>query len=270
MAIVNGVIQAKGSVKGMSFYSVTGSDQVIMRTKGGATKNRIAVGAEFVNLRKHQVEWSGCVEFARSVRNAVDELYRLADYNLSPVWTGMGKKLIKLDKSGETGERAVRLTSYKQALEGFSFNKKYPLNSILSVPPQFEINRELLMAKVSFPRINTEMDLNNFKQLPYFRLLICLGGVSDIVHQPEGIKSYQSENEALKGVGFTTVSDWYPSKSILETHSMEVQFDEACKAAMSNQMTLLLTIGLEFGNIAFGGNIEGVKYAGCAKIVCVG
>jgi hypothetical protein len=203
------------------------------------------------------------------VRNAVDELYRLADYNLSPVWTGMGKKLIKLDTSGEIGKRAIRLTSYMQALEGFSFNKKNPLNSILSVSPRFDINRESMNAKVSFPRINTEIDLNNFKQLPYFRLLVCLGGVSDIVYHPGEIKSYQSENDLLKGVGFTSISEWYPSKSILEAHSMEVQFDEACKTAMSDQMTLMLAIGLEFGNVAFGGGIEGVKYAGCAKIVCM-
>ena len=97
MAIIKGIFQATGSIKGISFYSPVGSDKVIMRTKGGATKERIAKGAEFAKLRKHQTEWAGCVQFAKAVRSAVGEVYRLADFNLSPVWTGMGKSLIKLD-----------------------------------------------------------------------------------------------------------------------------------------------------------------------------
>ncbi|MEI8084680.1 MAG: hypothetical protein WCG93_00560 [Paludibacter sp.] len=34
MAIIKGFLQMTGSIKGVSFYSVRGSDKVIMRTKG--------------------------------------------------------------------------------------------------------------------------------------------------------------------------------------------------------------------------------------------
>jgi len=36
MAIVKGAFQLTGSIRGVSFYTVRGSDKVIMRTKGGA------------------------------------------------------------------------------------------------------------------------------------------------------------------------------------------------------------------------------------------
>lgn len=270
MAIVKGIFQATGSIKGISFYSPVGSDKVIMRTKGGASKERIAKGAEFAKLRQHQTEWAGCVQFAKAVRSAVGELYRLADYNLSPVWTGMGKSLIKLDTAGEVGQRPVRLTTYKQALEGFGFNKLYPLNSILRVSPSYSIDRNALKATVTFPRINTDMDLQNVQRLPYFRLIVTLGGVSDIVYNPTILTPYQSVNSNLQGISQSIISEWLPTHSILAAQSMSVQFDEEIKALFTDDMTLLLGIGLEFGTVGFGGGVVEVKRAGCARIVSVG
>ena len=270
MAIVKGIFQATGSIKGISFYSPVGSDKVIMRTKGGPSKERIAKGTEFAKLRQHQTEWAGCVQFAKAVRSAVGELYRLADYNLSPVWTGMGKSLIKLDTDGEVGQRPVRLTTYKQALEGFSFNKLYPLNSILRVSPSFTIDRKALLATVTFPRINTDMDLQNVQRLPYFRLIITLGGVSDIVYNPIMQTVYQSINSNLQGISQSNIGEWLPTNGIFAEQSMIVQFTDEIIAECTDDMTLLLGIGLEFGTVGFGGGIVEVKRAGCAKIVKVG
>ena len=85
MAIIKGFIQMTGSIKGVSFYSVRGSDKVIMRRKGGAKKEKIATSSKFAGLRKHQKKWSGCTKFGSITRNAFGGLNRLADYNLSPV-----------------------------------------------------------------------------------------------------------------------------------------------------------------------------------------
>jgi len=67
MAIVKGFLQMTGSIKGMSFYTRVGSDKVIMRTKGGASKYTIKHGQNFAKLRLHQLEWQGCVKFAQSM-----------------------------------------------------------------------------------------------------------------------------------------------------------------------------------------------------------
>lgn len=270
MAIVKGFLQATGSINGVSFYTNVGSDKVIMRTKGGASKKRIATGPEFENLRRHQVEWAGCVEFARAVRGAVGPLYRLADMNLSPVWTGMGKKLIKLDVKSVIGQRGVKLTNYKAALEGFNFNKKNPLTTVLGVSPRYEIHREAMEAVVTFPRINTAVDLLNFQRLPYFRLLICLGGVSDVTYNPTGLKNYLPENSDVQARSASNISEWYSTKDILPMHTMTVKFEEKIRQLLTNDVSLLLGIGVEFGDHCFGGGIAEVKRAGCAKIVSVG
>src|ERR1035437_3478760 len=135
MAIVKNFLQITGSIKGVSFYTRVGSDKVIMRTKGGAKKETIQNGPGFIELRKHKVEWQGCVKFAQSMRDAIGETYRLSNINLTPVWTGMGRQILKLDNVTAIGQRFLRFSQCKQEMEGYNLNKSYPIASILQVSP---------------------------------------------------------------------------------------------------------------------------------------
>jgi hypothetical protein len=271
MAIVKGALQVTGSIKGVSFYSRVGSDKVIMRTKGGPTKQRIAKGQEFEKLRTHQQEWGGCVKFARAVRYAVGEMYRLGDFNLSPVWTGIGKNLMKLDQIGKVGERRLFLTNYRQALESFNMNRNYPLNSVLRVLPTINMVRENLNVRVTFPRINTGTDIMNIQRLPYFRLLICMGCVSDLQYNPQNLfDNYEPMVEVLHGVSSNAISDWFSADNVLNEQTLIVQLNEELKEFMTENVSLLVSIGIEFGKVGFGGEIVEVKHAGCGKIVMVG
>ena len=63
MAIVKGAFQMTGSIRGVSFYTVRGSEKVIMRTKGGASKEKIKSSPKFEGLRKQQKEFGGCSKF---------------------------------------------------------------------------------------------------------------------------------------------------------------------------------------------------------------
>jgi hypothetical protein len=268
MAIAKGIIQMTGSVGNLSFYTIAGSDKVIVRTKGGASKKQIAKAPEFEKLRKHQSEWGGCVQFSQGMRKAIGELYRLADYNLSPVWTGMGKNLIKLDTEREIGARWLLTSQHKEALEGFNFNRNYPLNNVLRVFPHVEVNRENLQATVTIPRINTENDLLNIQKLPYFRLIICMGTVSDLRNYPDSsYKDYSPLVYELHGTSQSTVGAWHSANDILPEHTLTVRLDENLNSRMTNNVTLLLSIGIEFGKVGFAGEIIEVKHAGCGKIV---
>ena len=271
MAIVRGALQVTGSIKGMTFYTRVGSDKVIMRTKGGPGKQRMAKGPEFEKLRQHQQEWGACVQFARAVRQAVGMNYRLCDFNLSPVWTGIGKNLMKMDQVGKPGERRLYLTTYRQALEGFSFNRNYPLNSVLRVLPTCEINRETLEAGVTFPRINTANDILNVQRLPYFRLVVGLGAVSDMVYNPQNLfYNFEPLVDLMQGVCVEHVTEWYSADNVLKQQSIELQMNEELREFMTENVCLLLSIGIEFGKVGFGGEITEVKHAGSAKIVAVG
>ena len=268
MAIVKGFLQMTGSIKGVSFYTVAGSDKVIMRTKGGASKNRIKKGAEFAKLRLHQVEWSGCVQFSQSMRYAIGETYHLADYNLYSKWNGMGKQVMKMDSENKTGSRRLSISEYKQELDGFNFNLSYPFTTIFRALPSIELNRDTLSANVSVPRINTAVDIQNIQRLPYFRLIVSLGMVSDMIYNPEGIiHKYKPVMDELNCYCLSTISDWYSTNDVIAPHVLSVQYDESIPPLLTGDITVVLSMGIEFGNVGLGGLIMPVQHAGCGKIL---
>jgi len=266
MAIVKGAFQLTGSIRGVSFYTVRGSDKVIMRTKGGASKEKIKSSPKFEGLRKQQKEWSGCAKFGSITRYAFGGLHRLADYNLTPVLNGMGKNLMKLDTASETGRRSLKLTSYPQALEGFNFNRNYPLNTVLRVSPVATLNRGKLEASVSIPRINTDIDLLNIQRLPFFRLIVAIGTVSDLQYN-EQANDYEPMAPALHGVSETLTGVWQSTQTIVAEQTMTVALTEQEVNELTDRVTVLVSMAVEFGNVGFTGEPVEVKYAGCGKVL---
>jgi hypothetical protein len=268
MAIIKGALQMTGGIRGVSFYTITGSDKVIMRTKGGPKARRMKLGEEFEKVRKHQSEWAGCVKFARSVGDALGEIYRLADYNVWPVLCGMGKNLMSLDTEHPVGQRNLMLSQYRKVLDNFSLNRNYQFNSVLRITPEFEIDKVTLNAQVRISQINTEMDLLNIQKLPYFRVIVTLGIVSDVVYVPdEKFNIYEPVNEST-GSRLSTISEWFSTEDIINEQTLSVKLDEEV-LKMTDDVTVLLGIGVEFGKVSFAGQIAPVKHAGSGKVLAV-
>jgi len=257
-----------GSIQGLSFYTQRGSDKVIMRTKGGAGKEKIATAPQFETLRKNQQEFSGCTKFGSQTRYAFGGLHRLADYNLTPVLNGMAKNLMKLDTVTPLGQRRIQLSQHKQTLEGFNFNRTYPFNTVLRVGITAVMDREHLHVSVTIPRINTDVDLVNIQRLPYFRIIAVMGTVSD-VHYDETEKAYVPAVSDLHGTSRVVTSDWYPSQTIVPEHLMMVQMTDKQQSLLTDEVSVLLSIAVEFGTVGFNGETTEVKYAGCGKVMMV-
>ena len=268
MAIVKGFMQITGSIKGVSFYTRRGSDKVIMRTKGGPTKNQIAHSPKFEKLRKHQKEFSECANFGSLSRYAFGGLHRFADYNLTPVLVKTGTSLMDLDTVSVKGTRSLKLSVFKECLEGFNFNRDYPFNTVLRISPRWEIDRDKLLAVVTFPRINTDIDLLNIQKLPFFRLIIAIGTISDSVYNPE-INAYEPMVTHIHGHSKTMTGEWNSTQTILPEHTMTIQMTEKEIARVTENVTVLLSVAVEFGNVGFTGEPVEVKYAGCGKVIAV-
>jgi len=268
MVKIKGPFQLSGSMGEISFYKMRGSNKVIMRGKGGAKKEKIENSPKFEELRKHQKEFGGCSKFGSLARYAFGGLHRVASYNLNPQLNSFGKRLMKLDKIIPVGHRSIKLSEYKEILEGFDFNDVYPINTVLRVIPRWEIDREQLKAVVTFPRINTDINLLNIQKLPFFRLLIAIGTISDIIYDPEK-KEYLPMVSGVHGHSRILTGDWNSSNSILPEQTMTIQMDEKEIAQMTDNVTVVLTMAVEFGNVGDSKQPVEVKYAGCGKVIAV-
>lgn len=270
MAISKGIFKMSGAFGTASFYSLPGSDKMIIRSKGGPSKRRMKVGPEFEIVRKHQKEWKACVLFSQSLKYALGNVYRLADHNVSPVWNGLGKNIVKTDTKHVLGERSLLVSAYKSELRGFNLNRNYKLNALLGVQPDLNIDIEKLYACATFPAFSTSRELLNVRKLPYFRLIICMGIISDIHFvTDESTPSYKPEYDWANGLSTSTSSEWISTNDNLPELKLEIQFDQKFIDAQRTNLSYLLSMGVEFGNVGFGGKIESVKYAGSGKILQV-
>jgi len=266
MAILKGNLHLEGNLGGLSFYTRRGSEQIIVRSKGGASKQMIKSSPKFEKLRLQQNEWKGCTRLASGIKNVFGGLQRVADYNLTSSLNALAKNIQKTDVENEVGKRNIRLSSCRQALSGFNFNRTYAFNSILKVSVFGEIDRENLKATVRIPRINATVDLLNVRKLPYYRILTCLGSVSDMVYN-HNLNQYVPANEGLNGIFQLYSSEWIPSESIREEQIVDLSLDVAFRGMLTDEITLIVSVAVEFGKVAFDGKPQEEKYAGSGKVL---
>jgi hypothetical protein len=87
-------------------------------------------------------------------------------------------------------------------------------------------------------------------------------------YNPDGMTSkYEPVVNDLQGMNRSTVSEWHSTNDILAQHTLSVQLDERIQPLLTDEVTVLLSMGIEFGNVGFGDQISEVKRAGCGKIL---
>ena len=158
---------------------------------------------------------------------------------------------------------------YRFTLDGFNFNRNYLFNSVLRVSVVAVINRENVSDSISLPRINTEIDVLNVQRLPYFRLVASLGAVSDMLYDAS-TNTYNPANEQMHGINATYTGEWLPAENILPEQTIEVSMNENFRKVLTEDVTLVVSIAVEFGKVGFTGLPQEVKYAGCGKVLVCG
>ena len=268
MARVNGFNKITGKLANASFYTIQGGDQVYVRSKGGPRKRAIKTKPQFEKLRRNKSEWSACTKMGGSIRSAYFYMKHLEDYPVIGSLNAITKKIQQMDEEGEHGKRNILLSKHKDILGGFSLSRKQVLESVLRVPIDASLDRETMTARVELPPIDTRMYLYNFRNLPFFRLYFQLGGVSDWKYNEEN-RMYEAVSEIYwKGQSFFC-TDWMSTSGTTDSIEYNLKYNQQ-KIPLEDSVTLLFSIGLEFGKPGTDGKPEGVKYAGCGKIVRVG
>lgn len=269
MAISKNFLQLTGSFANVSMYRLPGSDEVVVRTKGGPSKHQIKTKPQFKKVRENNSEWTGCSKMARSIRISFEVMHRLEDYPVTGALNAICKEVQKLDTNGEHGKRAIRLSQHKDMLSGFSFSRKQVLESVLRVNLETTLDRSTGIATIDLPALNTDMYLYNFRKLPYYRLVANLSGVCDTLLNAEDNKWINPFYGYLDPVNGVFESEWLPA---LGTNpAMHITLKYPLKEdPIPEEVTLLLCIGIEFGKVGVANIPAAVKYAGTGKVVRVG
>jgi hypothetical protein len=272
MARVKNFLQMTGSLDKLSMYTLQGHDQVIIRTKGGPNKYQVETKPQFEQVRRNNAEWKGCTRMGRQIRGAFQVMNSLEDYPVSGALNAICKQIQKMDTESEHGKRALLLSKNKEMLLGFSFSRKQVLESVVRVPIESAIDRASGKAQITIPAVNTALYLYNFQKLPYFRIKACLSGVRDMqFHDYEhrfGALNYYVREKGIYESEWLPASGTQPAMQILLEYPIEEE-NTASEKKITDDITLILTLGIEFGKVGYGNITEPVKYAGTGKVIRV-
>ncbi len=274
MARVKQLDQITGSLKNLSFYTRKGSDQIFVRTKGGASKEKIKRNPEFEKVRKNNKEFGGCSKMSKQIRLTFFDLAHVADYNLSSVLCSLAKNIQKADLENPVGERSIRLSRFRVLLTGFNFNTNNRFDTLLRIALQSSINRETQQATVELPAFACSFGLylpnSRTPAKPdysLFRITISLGIATDLQLNVQKT-GYEPVHSTL-GLGYKkTSTPWYSTQASIPEQQLVLNINEP-SAIFTDDDTLILTIALEFGTLDAIGNPTPVKGAGAGKILGV-
>lgn len=267
MAQAKNFLDITGSIANFSMYHMQGHDKVIVRSKGGPSKYKIKTKPQFEKTRCNNNEWKGCTKMTSQIRACFYRIKRLEDYPVSGSLNAICKKIQLTDTSNEHGKRSIWLSKNKEMLMGFSLSKKQVLESVLRVPIHAQIDRSTGKATIEIAELNTDLNLYNFRKLPYYRIVASFGGISDIVFVDREYTTYNHHVDFLN----TTFTGMYDGPWLLTSGTQPAMLIEQeyplDPDPIPENVSLILILGIEFGKPGPGDTIEAVKYSGTGKIL---
>lgn len=287
MARVKNLDQITGSLKNLSFYTRKGSDAIFVRTKGGASKEKIKRNPEFEGLRRVNREFGGCSAMSKQIRQSFGELSHVADYNLSSALNSLMKSIQKTDEQHETGSRSIRLSAFRYTLAGFDFGRKTRFSSLLRVPLNFTIDREQQTATVLIPAFACSFGLNMNTEFMKgavnsgtFRFTAALGIVTDMQLNISGT-AYEPVHDKLGHGVLIRSTPWFSTQGSVQEQQIKLELIREYTAAADPHIappfvpeftdadSLVLTIAVEFGTPDAFGNTVPIRGAGGGMVLGV-
>jgi len=262
MARLTSDIAFTGSLGNISAYTMRGSDQIILRRKGGPGSNAIKNSPSFDVVRRNNAEFSGRAAASRWIMKMMWPQKTLADYNIAGPLNALVKPIQELDKESTFGQRNIVLSKNKLLLQGFSLNQKNPFDSVVRAAVSYNFSRESGSAQLELPELLPGINFFTRKDAPFYSIQFVLGVVPDLFyHDGKYIPHSQSYHENNVVLVHT---DWHPTQGTQPKESILVALPEP---PPDEYCSLMLTIGIRYGMVSQHGTIEAMKNAGCAKVL---
>jgi hypothetical protein len=264
MAILNGPFDFLGSMGNLVAYKQRSTGKTIIQRKGGPSKEQIKHSPRFERTRENIREFSACSKAATGLKQCLHLLAGITDFNLTSALTSRCKEVQRRDEQGARGERNVYLSQHRHLLNGFNLHSLVLFDGVVK-HLSFGADRKSAAAVVTIPELVPGCNLALAWKAPYYRLVISLGIVADVVkgkhgYQPQGMERF---SEALQYYD----SGW--QSAVLPFAGETVKLQLSTGKALQKAHTLVLAIGIEPGWPDAVAGVLPRKHAGAGKILAV-
>jgi hypothetical protein len=260
-------IKFKGKIGDFTAYRMRGCKGIVIRQKGGPTRDQVKNHPRFKNTRYTMSEFGGCSRMRKHVRMTMYSIRMLSDNNFGSDINSVMRQVQLQDGTSEKGRRDILLSEHARILEGYPLNKEHPtFDSVIRNPVYYTLDRATRTAQVDIPAL--VRGINYFPQNNHalFRITITLGIAPDMRYD---IPSKEYLPPKWFDVGFNTVTastGWCPSLEGMDATTLSLAVDDM---PPEEGWTLILSIGIQYGALHVGGSVKEVKRFGAAKILAL-
>ncbi len=264
-------LDLSGTVGNISIYKVRGSDEPIVRTKGGPTKKMVKTRKSFATTRRNNMEFGGRARMTSQVMDVLRPMKYLGDYNLAGPLNSLFIPIQALDTKSEHGQRNIQLTKNPGLLEGLNINRRTPFTTIITNSPAYELSKETLTASVTFPALIPGVNFFPQENFSWYKFFATVGIIEDVFYNA-GEYGNKAGNKHVMGYSALNQSNWLnitPNSEPVElTCSLRDLRKDLLKMLGTDNYSCLLGIGIAYGSMVHG-QVEMVKYVGGGKILAM-
>ncbi len=267
MAIAEGGLGdgLRGNLDGLSFYKMKGVKKTVVRRSSGHTKDKIKRDPNLSRFKSAGSEFAGRAIMSKYLMQALTFQKPMADYNIAGPLTALMKPVQELDLSSGLGQRNIQLSEHPYYIKGFSLNKNNPFDTVIRFPVTGIIDRETLSAKVYIPQLMPGINFAPPVNHPYYGFRISLAVVPDIVYNRDRYTAIHRDYPEL----CSNYADlgWFS----LQEGAAAQEIDISTPILPPDMhFTLVLAVGIYYGEVKGLNNISMVRHAGSAKVLEVG
>jgi hypothetical protein len=245
MARQKGLIRVKGLLGDISFYQSGGKD--LMKTPGGASKEKIMTDPKFVRTRENMSEFGGSAMVGKALRLGVIEVKGVfGGRYMSAELLGIFKKVCT-NGTGLRGARDFEIVANKLLIEGFNFDKAKILAATFNAPYTFVTNAGRNETTFTVADFNTTDYIHAPEGATHFRFVGTASVLSDYKLNVTSGK-YEPLNPAIEGLNIVAYSSYIPVGGMVGSTTTVIA-TIAVAPTMPTSAGLIGCIGIEFFQI---------------------
>ena len=263
MARQKGVLKYVGTLGDVRHFKIKGQEGYFAGMVGGPTGDQVKTAPEFERTRENMNEFGACAKAGKSVRTGLSQLMKqMSDTQATGRLTSIMKKINLEDGTEARGYRKIEISTQRNYLIGFEFDKNLSINGIFNAPFSVSHTPSRENGNFDIAPFNPMNLINAPSGATHFRLIHAMSVVSDFAYNST-TGSYEAVNPTQNELSDVQYSGYEPLNILYAGGSIVCILPNGVIPAAD--VTVIQSIGIEFYQ-EVSGNFYLFASGNCLKI----
>ncbi len=244
MARQKGLMKYVGTIGDVRHFKIKGQEGFYAGMVGGPTAQQVKSAPEFERTRENMNEFGGCAKAGKSLRTALSQVMsKMADSKVTGRITAIMKKINLEDGTEARGFRKIEISTQRQYLIGFEFDRNLSINGVFNAPYDVDHNTDRNEAEFIIAGFNPSDLVSAPAGSTHFRLINAIAVISDFTYNAV-TGTYEAEDVTTNELNAVEYSSYIPLNTAFAGTTISVALPGS--PTLGSNVTVVQCIGIEF------------------------